>query len=300
MTAYFGPTAIRHWVGAGVPSVNSDSSTINGERGFSVGSTWVSTANGKTYVCTDATDGAAAWSQVTQPLHRAASSSPTSTSDSTDGYEVGSVWVNTTTDAVYVCADATEDAAVWAMVTNSGITAASIDAEESTDGYVLTSDGSGGAAWEAAAGGGPAYGQAGDPASAAQTVTTSMAQITGTTLDLPSLSAGDRLQISFGFEIVSNGGGPDNVTFRGRLGGENIVAPTAKSATGTYYYTADLIVDVAGASGEIRGYDGADFAQIALSSVDLSGTVALDSAVQSDGTTATVRVRSMSYIHYAA
>ncbi|QIG73090.1 putative phage tail fiber protein [Rhizobium phage RHph_N3_19] len=38
---------------------------------------------------------------------------PAVTDDANDGYAVGSVWVNTTADVVYICVDATVGAAVW-------------------------------------------------------------------------------------------------------------------------------------------------------------------------------------------
>jgi hypothetical protein len=39
--------------------------------------------------------------------------SPTSTDDSGDGYGVGSIWINTTAHTVYICVDATVNAASW-------------------------------------------------------------------------------------------------------------------------------------------------------------------------------------------
>jgi hypothetical protein len=38
---------------------------------------------------------------------------PTIGDDNTRGYSVGSTWVNTSTHSVYVCANATTNAAVW-------------------------------------------------------------------------------------------------------------------------------------------------------------------------------------------
>lgn len=46
------------------------------------------------------------------PIHEAAAN-PTVNDDSGDGYIIGTIWVNTTTDAVFVAADVTVGAAVW-------------------------------------------------------------------------------------------------------------------------------------------------------------------------------------------
>lgn len=42
-----------------------------------------------------------------------ATAAPAVTDDGDNGYQVGSVWINLTTDNVYMCADATAGAAVW-------------------------------------------------------------------------------------------------------------------------------------------------------------------------------------------
>lgn len=43
-------------------------------------------------------------------------SAPGAGDDEHDGYEVGTIWVNTTTDNVYICADNAIGAAVWKVV----------------------------------------------------------------------------------------------------------------------------------------------------------------------------------------
>ncbi len=43
----------------------------------------------------------------------AATTAPTASDDSADGYEVGSVWIDITNDKSYTCVDATNSAAVW-------------------------------------------------------------------------------------------------------------------------------------------------------------------------------------------
>jgi hypothetical protein len=47
-----------------------------------------------------------------------ASSAPTANDDSGDGYDVGSLWVDTANDLVYFCVDATATAAIWSLVSN--------------------------------------------------------------------------------------------------------------------------------------------------------------------------------------
>jgi hypothetical protein len=42
-----------------------------------------------------------------------ATTAPTATDDSTSGYEVGSIWIDTTNNNVFTCSDATASAAVW-------------------------------------------------------------------------------------------------------------------------------------------------------------------------------------------
>ncbi|RMH11105.1 MAG: hypothetical protein D6698_16910, partial [Gammaproteobacteria bacterium] len=56
----------------------------------------------------------AAWQKVDSTKHNfSATSAPTSTNDSAEGYQVGSFWLNTAGNSVYFCHDATVGAAVW-------------------------------------------------------------------------------------------------------------------------------------------------------------------------------------------
>lgn len=43
----------------------------------------------------------------------AATTNPTVNNDNTQGYSIGSTWINTTAHTVYVCTNATTGAAVW-------------------------------------------------------------------------------------------------------------------------------------------------------------------------------------------
>jgi len=49
-----------------------------------------------------------------------ASDAPDADDDTTGGYTVGSIWIDTTADKAYVCLDATDTAAVWTEVTQAG------------------------------------------------------------------------------------------------------------------------------------------------------------------------------------
>jgi len=67
----------------------------------------------------------------------AAAAAPDADEDSADGYSVGSVWIDTTNDNMYVCVDATEAAAVWLHLNAA---AAAHDHTGAADGGVLTND----------------------------------------------------------------------------------------------------------------------------------------------------------------
>jgi hypothetical protein len=54
-----------------------------------------------------------AWSDGVVKNNHSASSDPTVNDDDADGYAIGSVWINTTTDVAFVCAHASTGAAVW-------------------------------------------------------------------------------------------------------------------------------------------------------------------------------------------
>ena len=57
------------------------------------------------------------WEVVTSLVNKIdATVDPTVDNDVTEKYEVGSVWVNTTTDKIFICVDATDGAAVWKCV----------------------------------------------------------------------------------------------------------------------------------------------------------------------------------------
>ena len=69
-----------------------------------------------------------------------ATTDPTVNDDTADGYQVGSLWVNTTSDAAFICVDATNGAAVWKDITtdperNLSASSAPTVNDDSGDGY---------------------------------------------------------------------------------------------------------------------------------------------------------------------
>lgn len=63
-----------------------------------------------------------------EPQHQyAATTAPTATNDSADGYSVGSQWHDTTADALYACLDATAGAAVWKRLDGGATTIRELD-----------------------------------------------------------------------------------------------------------------------------------------------------------------------------
>ena len=86
-----------------INSVASNSTNINTVAGISAN---ISTVAG---ISADVT---AAANNIPK-ANRVATTNPTANDDSGDGYSVGSMWINTSTDAIFFCADAALGAAVW-------------------------------------------------------------------------------------------------------------------------------------------------------------------------------------------
>lgn len=55
-----------------------------------------------------------------------ATTSPSATDDNTQGYAVGSKWIDVSNNVPYICVDATASAAIWVPTTSAGVTIASI------------------------------------------------------------------------------------------------------------------------------------------------------------------------------
>lgn len=99
------------------PTVNDDSGD-----GYAIGKMWVDTVTDTVYIATDVTVGAAVWVNVSSGGASAhiATVAPTVNDDSGDGYVIGTVWVNTTTDIVYAATDVTVGAALWKDLSSGG------------------------------------------------------------------------------------------------------------------------------------------------------------------------------------
>jgi len=88
--------------------------------------------------------------QSNQKTNFSATTAPTVADDSASGYGVGSVWIDTTNDKVYVCTDAAAGAALWKQtdgagsVTSVGLT---LPAEFSVTGSPVTGSGTLAGAW---------------------------------------------------------------------------------------------------------------------------------------------------------
>lgn len=107
-----------------------------------VGRLWLNTTDETVWIAFDVTAGAAVWERIDSPKFNAAASSPSAGDDSNDGYEVGSVWVNTASSLVFYCISASLGAAVWVPVTgvlhNTAATDPTVN-DDSGDGYSISS-----------------------------------------------------------------------------------------------------------------------------------------------------------------
>lgn len=149
------------------PGVTDDSTA-----GHEEGRLWIDTTGPTAYLLLNNAAGAANWVQLGgggSVLHNfTATADPVAGDDTLDGYEPGSLWLNTTTGNVFVMSDDTAGAAVWNLLTESDALhnfTAGVDPtvnEDSGDGYepsslwlntasgeifVLTDDTVGAAVW---------------------------------------------------------------------------------------------------------------------------------------------------------
>lgn len=107
------------------PTINDDS-----DDGYAIGTHWVNTTTDNTFLLTDNTVGAANWEQtngaggggttITDTVD------PTVNDDSGDGYDNGTLWINTTDEDVFILTDNTLGAANWEHLNGSAPTGGSV------------------------------------------------------------------------------------------------------------------------------------------------------------------------------
>lgn len=101
-TAVAGNTISSSQFESRIQSIETD---LNTDRPVIAGGTGASTAaNARTNL------------ELGGKVNVAATAAPTANNDDTDGYSVGSVWIDTANDEIYVCADASVGAAVWRRI----------------------------------------------------------------------------------------------------------------------------------------------------------------------------------------
>ena len=91
------------------PTVDDDSSA-----GYAVGDHWIDTTAQKVYQALFVGVGAAIWERIDQPKpNNTATTDPSVTNDDSEGYEIGSLWVNEVEHTSFICTSATTGAARW-------------------------------------------------------------------------------------------------------------------------------------------------------------------------------------------
>lgn len=70
-----------------------------------------------------------------------ATAAPTVNDDNTEGYEVGSIWIDTTNDKAYILLDASTGSAVWVDITEQAGNPIDLDATATIDDIVTDLDG---------------------------------------------------------------------------------------------------------------------------------------------------------------
>lgn len=142
-----GTATLNNVAVAAVNPTFSDDSSLD----YTVGSMWVNAATGGTFICVDASIGAAIWNQTSGSAgtlnNISATIDPTATDDYSAGYSTGSIWVNTVSAQTYLCVDPTIGAAVWTLTSGTiqtidNVNAASTDpqaTDDSSQGYSVGS-----------------------------------------------------------------------------------------------------------------------------------------------------------------
>lgn len=103
------------------PTVNDDA-----DSGYNRNTFWFNTATGALYISVSDALGAADWREavtttrgpnaIAAPKVNRTAADPTTAADTDAGYAPGSIWINSG-GGVFICTDATADAAVWEELT---------------------------------------------------------------------------------------------------------------------------------------------------------------------------------------
>lgn len=118
-----GPAIQNNLNATSAPTVNDDSTV-----GYSEGSLWVwplgaNSIGYGTWICTDATPGAAVWRRIEAVNNLAGGAAPGVTNDASEEYSAGSVWI-WPGNGTWICADPAIGAAVWTLVSATGSSSA--------------------------------------------------------------------------------------------------------------------------------------------------------------------------------
>lgn len=108
--AVWNPEVKNNFAAAVDPVVGDDTSL-----GYAVGSLWINTTAvpRRIFACTNPAAGTAVWRQINALNNLAAAVAPIVTDDTHLGYDVNSVWIDTTHNNAYICLNPAVGAAVW-------------------------------------------------------------------------------------------------------------------------------------------------------------------------------------------
>ena len=87
--------------------------TDDNTQGYSIGSRWIDVVAKKVYTCVNSSTGAASWVKNEVRNKFNATTAPTATNDNSEGFSVGSVWIDVSAKVAYTCVDGTDNNAVW-------------------------------------------------------------------------------------------------------------------------------------------------------------------------------------------
>lgn len=112
-----GVTGVLHAKFGGVHTAAANPAVTDDTPDYAVGSIWVNTSTGVAFLCTSNTLNNAVWRPLPTGIIGVSTSDPTVNDDTDDGYRVGSLWVNTSSNQVFVAVSVTAGAASWLNIT---------------------------------------------------------------------------------------------------------------------------------------------------------------------------------------